>query len=109
MYIGVEVGIHDVPEPIWPMDIMFVSLEPTRTPMLSSDITISGPMFIDPLPGMPSMPFMLSIVPGLTPGLCDGIGIFMSIFGDDVGDAPGDIPGMGMFISICGDAAGLAD
>ncbi len=89
-------------------------------------------MSLAPMPGMLSMPFMLSIVPGFAPGLWDGIGIFMSIFwgevpgdaagdapgigmfmsifcGDAAGDAAGDIPGMGIFISIRGDAPGLAD
>src|SRR5215218_1160342 len=41
MLIGPDAGCHDVPDPIAPIDITLCALEPTRTPMPSSDITIS--------------------------------------------------------------------
>lgn len=84
MYMGADEGCQEVPDPIAPIDIVFLSLEPTRIPMSSPFITTSGPMFIF----MPAM-FMPGIAPiGLAEGLAPGIGIF--------------IPG----IFICGDAAG---
>src|SRR5215212_2987537 len=52
MFIGPDAGCQDVPDPIAPMGITLCALEPTRTPIPSSDITISGPMFIDPEPDM---------------------------------------------------------
>jgi len=72
-------------------------------------------MFIEPEPGMFSIPFIFSIAPG--EGLAPGIGIFIPgmficVCEDAAGWAPGEgeargicIPGM--FISIfCGDADG---
>jgi hypothetical protein len=49
------------------MGIRFVSLEPTRIAMVSPDITISGPISIAPIPGIPSIP------PG--DGLAAGVGM----------------------------------
>ena len=57
MCIGPDEGCHDVPDPIAPIDMMLLSLEPTRMPMSLPDITMSGPMFIEPVPDM-SMPLM---------------------------------------------------
>ena len=70
MYIGDEDGKRDVPEPIALIDVMFVSLEPTRMPMLLSFITSNEPMF---------MPDILStgIDAGLAAGLAEGIGMFI--------------------------------
>ena len=125
MFTCVEIGCHDVPEPIWPMNMTFDSLPPTRTPISSPDITPKGPMFKF-IPGMFSMPFMFPIEPGdglalgifitgmfcieLGDGLAPDLGIFIpGIF--ICGDAPGEAEGMGMFISICfcGDACGLGE
>ena len=62
MCIGPDEGCHEVPDPIAPIDEMLFSLEPTRTPMSFADMTISGPMFIEPVPdiSMPLMPCVLS-------------------------------------------------
>ena len=46
MCIGPDDGCHEVPDPIAPIDMTFVSLEPTRMPMSFPNITINGPMFI---------------------------------------------------------------
>jgi hypothetical protein len=69
-----------VPDPIAPMDIMLVSLDPTRMPISLPFITINGPIFIFiPPVSMPGIPPMgLGI--GLDEGLDEGIGMFMSIF-----------------------------
>src|SRR5437016_4182351 len=88
MCIGADEGCQDVPDPIAPMDIELVSLEPTRMLISLPDITNNGPMFIGPIPCLFSMPGIFPIAPG--EGLAPGIGIF--------------IPG----IFICGDAAGCA-
>ena len=93
MCIGPEDGCQVVPDPIAPIDMTFVSLEPTRMPMSSPDITKSGPIFIEPFPGIPSMLFIPLIAPG--EGLAPGIGMFISIC---FGDADGDGVGMGMFM-----------
>src|SRR6266705_2066149 len=104
MCIGPDDGCHEVPDPIAPIDMMFVSLDPTRRPISFPFITINGPLFIFiPLVSMPG------ICPiGLAEGLAEGMGIFISIFW---GDAPGDALGIGMFISIlgCGEACGFGD
>ena len=85
MCIGADEGCHDVPEPIAPIGIRFVSLNPTRMLMSLPFMTISGPMFIEPIPGMPFIPPM---APG--EGLAPGIGIFIpGIFIGGCGDAPG--------------------
>ncbi len=76
MCIGPDDGCHEVPDPIAPIDITFVSLEPTRMPISFAVITISGPMFIF-IPPM-SIPGICLI--GLAEGLAEGIGIFISIF-----------------------------
>src|SRR2546425_2882035 len=106
MCIGADEGCQVVPDPIAPMDIKFVSLEPTRMPMSLSVITINGPMFIEPIPGMFFMLGIFPIAPG--EGLAPGIGMFIPIF---CGDAPGDAAGIGMFISIfcCGGACEFGD
>ena len=64
-------------------------------------------MFIEPMPGIPSMPF----IPPIWPGEGLGIGMFMSIFcwgrACEFGDADGVcIPGM--FICDCGEGEGVA-
>ena len=43
MYIGPDAGCQEVPEPIWPIDMMLVSFEPTLMPMSSPFITINEP------------------------------------------------------------------
>ena len=88
MCIGAEEGCQDVPEPIAPIDIVFLSLEPTRTPMSSFVITIKAPMFMDPV----CIPGIWPI--GLDAGLAEGIGIFISICGD--GEGVGDESGIFM-------------
>src|SRR6516165_877565 len=92
MFTGVDIGCHDVPEPIWPMNITFVSLALTRTAISSPEISLKGLMFVF-IPGMFSMPFIFSIAPGdglefgifirgmsciaLGEGLAFGIGMFI--------------------------------
>src|SRR5438445_405962 len=86
MCIGPDDGCHDVPDPIAPIDMRFLSLDPTRIAMSLSLITINGPIFIDPMPGILPMPGMFCIPPGdgLAPGICLCIpdmfipGMFMS-------------------------------
>ena len=78
MCIGPEAGCQLVPDPIAPIDMTLVSLDPTRMPMSLFIITISGPMFIEAIPGALSMPFIPPICPG--EGLAPGIGMFMFIF-----------------------------
>src|SRR6266536_4816101 len=97
MCIGPEEGCHEVPEPMAPIDIMFPSLEPTRIPMSSPDITINGPMFVVAIPGMPAMSFFAS---------SDGwplAGAFMSIPGISLCDVLGEALGAaaGIFIPGC--------
>src|SRR5947209_440713 len=58
MCIGPDEGCQLVPDPIAPIDMTLVSLDPTRMPTSLPDMTISGPMLIPPIPGMLSMPFM---------------------------------------------------
>jgi hypothetical protein len=58
MCIGPDDGCQEVPDPIAPIDMTFESLDPTRMPMSLPDITISGPRFIEPIPGMFSVPFI---------------------------------------------------
>jgi hypothetical protein len=71
MYIGPEEGCHSVPDPIEPIDMTFVSRDPTRIPMSLPVMTINGPIFMEPVP------FILSIagiwLMGLAAGLADGI------------------------------------
>src|SRR5215813_11504135 len=92
MYIGPDDGCQAVPEPIAPIDMTFVSLEPTRIPRSLPIMTISGPMFIEPMPCIPSIwPIAFG------DGLAIGIGMFIFCSGD--GDAVGIcIPG----ICVCG-------
>ena len=101
MCICPDDGCQEVPDPIAPMGIKLVSLEPTRMLMSLPVITISGPIFIEPIPCMFFIPGIFPIAPG--DGFAPGIGMFISIF---CGDAPGEAPGIGMFISIfCGGEA----
>lgn len=74
--------------------------------MSLSVITINGPIFIPPM----SMPGICAI--GLGEGLADGIGIFICICGDEagVGDAAGIcIPGMSFMGLGEGEAFGVGD
>jgi hypothetical protein len=107
MCIGADEGCHEVPDPIAPIDMMFVSLAPTRMPMSLPDITNSGPIFIEPIPDVPSMPFISPIAPG--EGLAVGIGMFIFCSGEasGFGEAVG-ICMPGMFICVCGDGEGEA-
>src|SRR6266705_4153051 len=124
MCIGADEGCHEVPDPIPPIAIKFVSLDPTRMLMSLLFITNSGPIFIEPMPGIPSMPFIPPIWPG--EGLAAGIGMFIFCSGEAAGicmpgmfiwvcgDAEGEVDGIcicmpGMFICVCGDAEGEAD
>src|SRR6266550_462763 len=73
MCIGPDDGCQEVPDPMAPIDMTLVSLEPTRIPISLFIITISGPMFMF----IPLM-FMPGICPmGLADGLAPGIGIFI--------------------------------
>ena len=83
MCIGPDDGCQVVPDPIAPMDIVLVSLDPTRMAISFPFITINGPifMFIPPM----SMPGIWPM--GLADGLADGIGMFMCGCGDAEGDA----------------------
>src|SRR5438105_2602624 len=88
MCIAADEGCQEVPEPIAPIDIKFLPLEPTRIDMSLSVITISGPMFVAPPILMPGIwPI------GLAEGLAAGVGMF--------------IPGI--FVCACGDAAGVGE
>src|SRR6266704_1753717 len=100
MCIGPDDGCHEVPDPIAPIEMMFVSLEPTRTPISFAIITISGPTFIDPIPCILSMPGMFCIAPG--EGLACGTGMFIpGMFICVGGDAAGGAPGEGLACGIC--------
>ena len=114
MCIAADAGCHEVPDPIAPIDIKFLSLAPTRIDMSLSVITINGPMLIaPPLPPPMFMPGICDI--GLGAGLADGIGMFIpGIFIGACGDAAGVgvaagicIPGM--FISGVGEALGVGE
>src|SRR5207247_4282420 len=103
MCIGPDDGCQEVPDPIAPIEMMFESLDPTRMPMSLSDITSSAPMLVDPIPDVPSMPFISPIAPG--EGLAIGIGMFICVWGEADGDDCGiGIPGI--FICVCGDGEG---
>src|SRR6266480_4501293 len=104
MCIGADEGCQVVPEPIAPIAIMFFSLDPTRMPISSPDITSNGPIFIELIPGMLPMPF-IPAAPG--EGLAAGIGMFICVCGAAEGEACG-ICMPGMFICVCGDAEGEA-
>src|SRR5438876_5288549 len=107
MCIGADDGCQVVPDPNAPMEMMFVLLEPTRIPMSLPFMTINGPMFIEPVPGMFFMPFIPPISPGKGPAIGIGIFIFCSGeacgFGEEVGTC---IPGI--FTCVCGDGEGDA-
>src|SRR5207247_1253792 len=107
MCIGPDDGCQEVPDPICPIDMMFVSLDPTRMPMPFPFITINGPIFIESIPAMFPVPFIPPICPG--EGLAVGIGIFIFCSGEPcgLGEAVG-ICMPGMFICVCGDAEGEA-
>src|SRR5258706_448512 len=81
MCIGPDDGCHEVPDPIAPMDMRLVSLDPTRMPMSFPFITINGPIFIF-IPPV-SMPGVWPM--GLADGLAPGIGMFI----------------LGMFAMLC--------
>jgi len=87
MYIGDEAGSNEVPEPIAFIDVMFVSLAPTRTPISLPFITSNGPIFIAPM----FIPAIGSIErdEGLAEGLAAGIGMFIRLCGDGEGEADG--------------------
>src|ERR1044071_2317655 len=98
MYIGADEGGHAVPELIPPIGIAFFSLDPTRMPMSSPFITISGSIFPD----------MSGFIPGICPiglaeGLADGIGMFIPGIWP-IGLAEGLADGIGMFIFVWGEA-----
>ncbi len=103
MCIGPDDGGHDVPDPIAPIEIRFVSLEPTRIPMSSPFMTTSGPKSIAPIVCIRSI-WPIAFGDGLAPG----IGMFISCAGD--GEAAGiGIPGVcrcGCVVD--GDGLGLA-
>jgi hypothetical protein len=104
MCIGPDEGCHDVPDPIAPIEITFVSLEPTRIPMSSPFMTTSGPIS---MPGIVCVPSIWPIVPG--EGLAMGIGIFVFCSGD--GEAAGiGIPGVWRcgWVVVDGDGLGFA-
>jgi hypothetical protein len=110
MCIGADDGCQVVPEPIAPIDMTLVLLEPTRIPISLPFITSNGPIVIDSFELAPdmSMPFIWSS-PGFAPGLGDGTARFISIFSGDAVGLAGVAPGIfmpGMW--ICGDALGLA-
>src|SRR6185295_13918049 len=85
MYIGPVDGCHEVPEPIAPIEITFVSLEPTRIPMSLSLMTSSGPISIEPMPCVSIWPIASGDGEGAgicIPGVCrcgvadgDGLGV----------------------------------
>ena len=80
MNIGVDDGCHEVPDPIAPIEIKFVSLEPTRIAMSSPDITSNG----DISAGM-SMPAWLgSVFSGVASGAGEAAGC-----GSDAGCSAG--------------------
>src|SRR5205085_11625757 len=100
MCIGPEAGCHDVPDPIAPIGIRLCSLDPTRMLMSFADITISGPMFIEPVPDDMSMPLMPC---ALSRPACAVPGMFMLPMPPCVSaPAAGDGPacGVGLFIGI---------
>jgi hypothetical protein len=104
MCMGPDDGCQDVPEPIAPIDMTLVSLEPTRMPMSLPFITSSGPMFMF-IPPM-SVPGIRPI--GLADGLAEGIGIFIFISGEADGPGEAGICIPGIFICACGDDDGDA-
>lgn len=106
MYIGPDDGCHDVPDPIAPIEITLVSLEPTRIPKSSPLITINGPMsMLIPLVSMPGIWPM-----GLADGLAEGIGVCIWCCGEacGLGEALGvGVRGVFVFGEAVGDAAGF--
>src|SRR5437016_13275275 len=83
MCMAPDDGCHEVPDAIAPIDIRFVLLAPTRILISLSVITNSGPIFIEPIPCLFSMPGMFPIAPG--EGLGEGIGMFIGIGTDNEG------------------------
>src|SRR6266850_4438585 len=105
MCIGPDDGCQVVPDPIAPIDMMFVSLDPTRMPISLPFMTINGPISIERVPGMFPMPFIPPISPG--EGLAMGIGIFIFCSGTPCGF--GEAAGIcipGICIGVCGDGEG---
>src|SRR6266404_3052411 len=105
MCIGPDDGSQVVPDPIAPMDMMLISLAPTRMPISLPFITINGPISIELIPGMFPMPFIPPISPG--EGLAMGIGIF--IFCSGVPCGFGEVAGiwlLGIFSCVCGGSEG---
>src|SRR6266496_3562273 len=105
MCIGPDDGCQAVPDPMAPIDVMLVSLDPTRMPMSLPFITINGPIFMFiPLMSMPGIWPM-----GLADGLAEGIGMFISIFCSGEACGFGEAVGIcipGMFICVFGDTEG---
>src|SRR5437899_11940060 len=101
MRIGPDDGCHEVPDPIAPIDMIFVSLEPTRIPMSLPLITISGPMLMGPIRPMSSISFIPLIAPG--EGLAPGTATFISSLGGGDACEVGDADGMciqGMLVAV---------
>jgi hypothetical protein len=122
MYIGADEGCQDVPEPIAPIDVTLVPLEPTRIAMSLPDITSRGPISIAPpfdmsMPGIVAGIFMPGVwVCGDSLGVAEGMGIFMSIFSGDAGGfGDGELVGIcipGICVPgvwVCGDSLGVAE
>ena len=61
MCIGPDAGCQVVPDPTAPIEIVFLSLDPMRIPMLSPAITINGPMLMGAIPGI----FFIASLAGL--------------------------------------------
>src|ERR1051326_2299015 len=103
MCIGPDAGCQDVPGPIAPIEIRFVSLEPTRIPMSSPFITTSGPMSIAPIVCIPSI-WPVAFGEGLA------LGIGISICEPGEGEAAGiGMPGVWRCAGVLdGDGLGVA-
>src|SRR5262245_2401794 len=101
MCIGPDDGCHDVPDPIAPIAMRFVSLEPTRMPISSPSITKS-----DPTPTPVSAPCMCPVALG--EGLAIGVGVFIICSGE--GEASGiSIPGLCRCVCVLdGEELGVA-
>src|SRR5882724_1848581 len=102
-----EAGAQEVPDPICPQSKRLTSLSPTRTAISFPEITSSGLVFIEFIPGMTFIPLMS---PG--EGLADGIGMFMSFGGDGAGVTEGAgicLPGMSFMGLGEGEAFGVGD
>ena len=110
MCIGADEGCHEVPDAIAPIDIRFVSLAPTRILISLSVITNNGPMFMEPIPCLFSMPGIFPIAPG--EGLGEGIGMFIGVGTDreGFGETGIGIPGISVIGGVgAGDGFGVDD